>query len=279
MNKKMKAVVIFISPNGTTRKAVNCLGNIFRLNGHEFYTVDISKHEAKCESVAELIKDADIIGIASPVYHLRIFETIDRYLKQNLSYITRTSRLKSAFALVTYGGVTSGKALLNISRILRKSNIPVCGAAKITAPHFWKTDGYPDGQTEIFLRDFFNELNSKNFSPISFSKTKSVLSYQKRLIKIIYPLGKIIGFIRRQKISFIESKCSKCGRCVRECPADAIKFDQKTVRNTNKCAYCYHCAVICPQNAFTIDTEKIKKIVNTNRKIAGVEYPQNEMIV
>ncbi|MBP7901994.1 MAG: EFR1 family ferrodoxin [Spirochaetes bacterium] len=275
----MKTVVLYISPNGTTRKAVNCLGNIFILNGHEFYALDISKPEAKCESAAELIKDADLIGIASPVYHMRIFETLGNYLKQNLSHIISHSKVKSAFALVTYGGITSGKALLNISKILEKNSISLCGAAKITAPHFWKTNGYPENETEIFLRDFFNELNSKNFSPMSFSKSKSVLSYQKILIKIIYPPGKIIGFIRRQKISFIESKCSKCGRCIRECPAHAIEIDLEIIRNHDKCAYCYHCAAICPQNAFRVDTAKIKKIVNTNRKIAGTEYPQNKIYV
>ncbi|HPJ16180.1 MAG TPA: EFR1 family ferrodoxin [Spirochaetota bacterium] len=275
----MKIVILYVSPNGTTKKAVYFLGSIFQKNAHDFIALDISKPEANRESASEILKDADIIGIASPVYHLRIFKTLDKYLKKNLLYITQISKIKSAFALVTYGGITSGKALLNISKILEKNSISLCGAAKITAPHFWKTNGYPENETEIFLRDFFNELNSKNFSPMSFSKSKSVLSYQKILIKIIYPPGKIIGFIRRQKISFIESKCSKCGRCIRECPAHAIEIDLEIIRNHDKCAYCYHCAAICPQNAFRVDTAKIKKIVNTNRKIAGTEYPQNKIYV
>ena len=273
----MKTVVLYISPNGTTKKAVNFLGSIFQNNGHDFIALDISKPEVKCESAAVLIKNADLIGIASPVYHLRIFKTLDRYLKENLSGILSHSNIKSGFALVTYGGVTSGKALLNISRILKNNNIPLCGAAKITAPHFWKTDGYPDNETRLILEDFFKRLNSKNFSPISFSKTKSILAYQKKVIKIIYPFGKIIGYLRRQNISFDESKCNKCGRCIRECPDGAIKISGNVSRISSECAYCYHCAVICPANAFKVDIAKIEKIVRINRTVAGTEYPQNEI--
>ncbi|HPA62740.1 MAG TPA: 4Fe-4S binding protein [Spirochaetota bacterium] len=272
----MKTVAIYISPNGTTRKALNCLGNIFRENGHEFSTLDISKVESNPKSAAQILKDADLIGIASPVYHLRIFKTLDKYLKQNLSSILSRSNIKSYFALVTYGGVTSGKALLNISRILNKNNIPLCGALKITAPHFWKTDGYPDAETEIFIRDFFNKLNAKNFAPMSFSKTESILSYQKKMIKFIYPFGRIIGFLRRHHISFDETKCNKCGRCIKECSINAIEFKQNIIRNPHKCAYCYHCAEICTKKAFKVDIAEIERIVRTNRKIAGTEYPQNE---
>ncbi|MBP9023716.1 MAG: EFR1 family ferrodoxin [Spirochaetes bacterium] len=273
----MKTVVIYASPNGTTKMAINFLASIFQKNGHDFITIDVSRPEAKKESAAKLLIDADIIGIASPVYHLRIFKTLDKYLKMNLSYITQMSKVKSAFALVTYGGVTSGKALLNISNILGKNNIPVCGALKIKAPHFWKTDGYPDDETKLVIEDFFNRLDSKNFASISFTRTKSVFSYQKKLIKFIYPFGRIIGYIRRQHISFDESKCNKCGRCIKECPASAINIRENAYRSSSKCVYCYHCAVICPKKAFNTDITKIEKIVHTNRSIAGTEYPQNEI--
>ena len=275
----MKTVVIYASPNGTTKMAINFLASIFQTNGHDFITIDVSRHEAKKESAAKLLTDADIIGIASPVFHLRIFKTLDKYLKKNLSYITQMSKIKSAFALVTYGGVTSGKALLNISRILEKNNIPVCGALKIKAPHFWKTGGYPDDETKLVIEDFFNRLDSKNFDLISFTRTKSVFSYQKKLIKFIYPFGRIIGYMRRQHISFDESKCNKCGRCIKECSVSAINIREKAYRNSSKCVYCYHCAVICPKKAFNTDITKIEKIVRTNRSIAGTEYPQNEIFV
>ena len=275
----MKTVVIYASPNGTTKMAINFLASIFQKNGHDFITIDVSRPEPKKESAAKLLVDADIIGIASPVYHLRILKTLDKYLKKNLSYITQISKIKSAFALVTYGGVTSGKAFLNISRILGKNNIPVCGALKIKAPHFWKTEGYPDNETKLVLEDFFNRLDSKNFAPISFTRTKSVLSYQKKLIKFIYPLGRIIGYMRRQHISFDESKCNKCGRCIKECPTSAINIREKAYRSSSKCVYCYHCAVICPKKAFNTDITKIEKIVRTNRSIAGTEYPENEIFV
>lgn len=275
----MKIVILYVSPNGTTKKAVYFLGSIFQKNAHDFIALDISKPEANRESASEILKDADIIGIASPVYHLRMFKTLDKYLKKNLLYITQISKIKSAFALVTYGGVTSGKAFLNISRILGKNNIPVCGALKIKAPHFWKTEGYPDNETKLVLENFFNRLGSKNFAPISFTRTKSVFSYQKKFIKYIYPFGRIIGFMRRQHISFDESKCNKCGKCIKECPASAIHIREKAYRSSSKCVYCYHCAVTCPKKAFNTDITKIEKIVCTNRSLAGTEYPQNEIFV
>ena len=75
------------------------------------------------------------------------------------------------------------------------------------------------------------------------------------------PLGLIYGLFN--KISFIgvsveNSKCTECGRCVKECPEQALSMDKDgTFRvQTKKClgTACYRCQMQCPQGVYKYDT-------------------------
>ena len=46
-------------------------------------------------------------------------------------------------------------------------------------------------------------------------------------------------------------KCIRCGRCVKECPGDAITLDPLTI-NPKKCIGCGKCIGVCPVRAFSV---------------------------
>ena len=54
-------------------------------------------------------------------------------------------------------------------------------------------------------------------------------------------------------------------------------FDNFPKIDKSKCIHCFHCVNICPKNAITSDIEKAKKIVEKNRRIVGIEIPQNHI--
>lgn len=66
-------------------------------------------------------------------------------------------------------------------------------------------------------------------------------------------------------------KCSRCGRCVRVCPATpkAVGFDDG--RNApphytyTRCIRCYCCQEMCPEEAITIETPILGKLLNRIR--------------
>lgn len=59
--------------------------------------------------------------------------------------------------------------------------------------------------------------------------------------------------------------CIQCGKCARECPADAITQNPKGVYMINKklCVGCGHCAEICPFHviAFPVNAETPSKCI------------------
>jgi NAD-dependent dihydropyrimidine dehydrogenase PreA subunit len=51
-----------------------------------------------------------------------------------------------------------------------------------------------------------------------------------------------------------ESGCIGCKKCVKECPVNAINFDEVTKKahiNTSLCHQCGHCSSVCPTQAIS----------------------------
>ena len=52
--------------------------------------------------------------------------------------------------------------------------------------------------------------------------------------------------------------CTKCLKCVIDCPSDAIDIEQGTINST--CIHCGHCVAICPESTVFPDADIIKKL-------------------
>jgi Fe-S-cluster-containing hydrogenase component 2 len=66
-----------------------------------------------------------------------------------------------------------------------------------------------------------------------------------------------------------EEKCIHCGLCIKDCSANAIKFDENKipVMDESKCFKCQHCMAICPVGALSIcnkNPENSDKILEQN---------------
>ena len=82
MIHKTKIVLLFISPNGTTKKTAEELKKRMISDDHEVELLDIGlkPYRENDALVLEVLKSADIVGIGSPVYHMGMLDRIDRIL-------------------------------------------------------------------------------------------------------------------------------------------------------------------------------------------------------
>lgn len=57
---------------------------------------------------------------------------------------------------------------------------------------------------------------------------------------------------------FNHSLCRACGKCVEECPADAIRLEKYAVMDPEKCIGCATCIAVCPYGAVEIPWFNVK---------------------
>lgn len=68
----------------------------------------------------------------------------------------------------------------------------------------------------------------------------------------------------------LKNECHDCYRCVRECPAKAIKIqDGSASVIVEKCIACGHCVKVCPSNAkrVRVDIERVKTLLTAKKDV------------
>lgn len=268
----MKIAIIYISPNGTTKKTANELK--FRLSSDqqdvELFDLGSVDYRNNFQPILESLKDFDIVGFGSPVYHMEMLSPITTFFYKLIKMKTKFS-LK-AFLFVNYGGITSGKSFLKSTRLLNRVGIPVIGAMKLVAPHFHNVEEFPNDLTIKNIENFCNKLKTNSFNIIN-KKT----FIPKMIINLIYPFVHIIGKIRELPINIVDTRCKVCKKCIKECPVKAISIDTNVIINSNVCIHCYHCIACCPFDAIESPIEKLDQMIMKNKKIVGMENPLNKI--
>lgn len=82
-------------------------------------------------------------------------------------------------------------------------------------------------------------------------------------------------------IQFDNNKCTGCGACRRDCPANAIRIMEGKADVYKDCLHCGHCVAVCPVNAVSIpeydmaeveEYEKEKFTVDAGRYLRAVKF-------
>lgn len=268
----MKIALIFISPNGNTRKIADILSEKM-LFENEIVKIDLGSlaYRNNFEKVNDLIKSVDIIGIGSPIYHMDI-------LKPLKNFLNKTTFDKKAFLFYSYAGITSGKAFINTYKILKLKNIDVVGGIRLYGPHFFHNKEFPNNELYEIIERFVNEIQKRKFTSFDGKQVKKAFRAIKKRVNFIYPLVHIIGKKRELPIEFNRNKCIKCGKCFRECPAGAIDKEKIEI-NFDKCLHCYHCYSICPVDAIKTPIHKMDGMIEKNIKIIGKENNPNRILL
>ncbi len=65
------------------------------------------------------------------------------------------------------------------------------------------------------------------------------------------------GIGRERRVASVDSSmCTRCGRCVQICPAEAVMIRGTAVGDADKCVGCGRCVQICPKGAITLKDRK-----------------------
>lgn len=84
--------------------------------------------------------------------------------------------------------------------------------------------------------------------------------------RYLCPYGTLFSiFSKKNKLGYelTEEGCTRCGKCVRACPADAFSWEDKKIEPEiikSDCLVCGKCERVCPEDVITFKANKIKSI-------------------
>ena len=266
----MRVLIIVFSPAGSTMKIAALLEERLIAANNQVQILNITADKAMFrdgkikEALVEKVNDHDLICFGSPVYE----KHIEWYVKQIFKQLPKPDSKwgKLAVPFVTYGGVSSGVALHEAVKLLKKSGRTPIAAMKIESSHIVSkklttrvNEGMPGDEAVPVLEELvkrISEIDKGNAEVKDFSKE---LDYQNFKEKMICKIMKetMLHKYKYPAFTIDNDKCVKCYKCVDTCPVQRIGMENefpKMAKKSRVCIHCFSCTGVCPSGA--IDFEK-----------------------
>lgn len=262
--KNTYAVIAFCSPNGTTKTAAETIAGDLRQQGITCTLVDLGVTGEKNNGLGIITglmqkSETPLIFCGSPVYGSQAIPPV-------MDFINGLPHGNGAAAVpfVTWGGVTRGYALYQMSKALQDKGYTVAGGAEVLAVHSLTVkaespvaSGHPDTADLGKLGKLVNAIAEKGKSAAMSAIDISPLREGRKgdpdeVLRI--PFSKISSIMPPKKID--EDACTQCRTCVDVCPADAIELTPYPAFNGN-CITCFSCSWQCPENAIKVPVEAL----------------------
>lgn len=266
---KTSYYIVYISPNGSTRKVAEVLA--LRLNG-KGAAVEVADL-ASGDSVRLLLEkmrgdERACLFIGSPVYRNLAVPPV-------MAFIQGLPAMDGLWAVpfVTYGLACSGIALWQMAKALQAKGIGLAGAAKVAALHAltWHSDD-PVGKNRPDPSDLHQveELADRLSERFAVSEPQPLpletLDYQPDSLTREWKTNMngpwtVIGK------SVDHAACTACGICEQHCPASAIRLDPAPVFGAT-CFGCCNCIRLCPEEAIRseMDLAKLETMIRNRVK-------------
>ncbi len=253
-NKK-SAAIIYLSPHGTTRKAMETLSESLiecDINADMFNLSEYLKND-EIQKLYDIMPDYPLLVFGSPTY----FHHAPPVFTDFLQKIPGAGDDQAAIVLSTYGGVSSGVIQSDVTKILHKKNYCLLGGIKVVTEHCmtFKEDpphfaGHPNKTDLKKIKDFGKEISvrlmhqdRKHYAPSDFNDKPSLLNF------IDDKFNKMENFTwAMPNVKVKQDLCTGCGVCVRHCPVSNITLEKFPLHHKN-CTYCYSCVRHCPNEA------------------------------
>ncbi len=262
----MDILILTFSPSGSTLKISKILADKLTHNGHAVQLINFTgqreffrKNQIR-QALANQVRPHDLLLLGAPVYE----KHLEYYVKDVIKALPTPDETwgRHAVPFVTFGGISSGKALIEATTLLQRSGRTVSSCMKIESSHIVNkrlkarvNEGMPGEEALSHIDrlvakleliepqhkisgDLRPQLDCHNFR----EKIFCALLNERLLHKYKYPQFKII-----------EDRCKQCNTCVAVCPVQRIEPTDSTPQMCEQpeCIHCFACGNACPNDAIT----------------------------
>lgn len=226
----MNVSQIIFSPTGGTEKVADIITKEW---GMPVSKIDLS--DADTDYSALSMEKEDVAVIAVPSYGGRV----PALAVQRISKIHGNQT--QCIIVCVYGNRAYEDTLVELKDVAEKSGFKVIAAIAAIAEHsimHQYAEGRPDSSDRSELQHFAKKILEKisgNSNEISTLQIPGNRPYKKAGGAGLIPKA--------------DNKCTGCGLCTEQCPAQAIEKENLKTTDSKKCISCMRCVVRCPQSA------------------------------
>ena len=222
-----KAVLIYFSPTGGTRRLARLLG--------ERLGVETEELDVTAGAPERSFGGDELAVFAFPVYGGRVPAPIYERLK------TLGGERTPAVLLAVYGNRAVDDALLEMKDAVRNAGFVSVAAGEFIAPHSVCRSygaGRPDAQ-DIRVLDRFAFALRDRLAFLVVPETVAVPGSR--------PWRDYNGIPIKPSVNM--KKCTRCGACAAHCPVCAISGAAPDKTDKKRCISCMGCISVCPTGA------------------------------
>ena len=198
-----------------------------------------------------IIIEADVVGIAFPVYFLDLPEIVKDFVQQ-----IRFTGSPYIFGIATCGE-RPGSALFNLRQLLEEKGSGLsAGFVFVIAGELYRTPLTSWGMPVAVRKNMLQKKAGSRHSQRQYGRRRS------RCLKVqIQPCSILEARLTRTLATSVygiprrfhaTAKCNTCRTCERICPTRNITVGTNTVIWGNTCTQCYACIHWCPTGAIEI---------------------------
>lgn len=297
----MKVAILVFSPSGNTLKVAKMLEDKMIENNIQVQLIDTTRKDIFTskdkmrEFLKDNVKEHDLICIGGPVYaHHMHYNLLDL-----IKVLPQPDNEWGGLALpfVTYGSFSSGVALYEAGKLLRRTGRKNILGFKIEAFHSMSrilstkvNVNMPGAECEPFIDDIINRIRALDLSSkATNTDVLSDLNYQVFKNKIKANLIFRERFWQNHlypKLIVNGEKCVSCKKCVDACPVQRLIIEgNKLIINKNNpaCIHCGECINTCNLGALDFNKDRskwnkmFKKASEGRGPLPSNEFPKSEI--
>ncbi len=256
----MKCGILYFSSTGNT-------AYVAKLFKNSLCHYQINCDLIEIDKITKFKDDYDMYILGSPIY----CETYPKYfIDFILSHLIIGKGRKVIIYSTQAANQASGAKILGDK--LRKVGFKIYGEICFRMPNNYYFNFFPkttEEDTKKHIRETSERVPLVAANFINGTRTLDYVSrINMRLAKLSYPIFQHFAYKWAKKnFKVDETRCIKCGKCVKDCPTQNIKLKNNSICFNNQCISCVRCLHCCPFNAIMYKEkhfEQYKRITNSN---------------